>query len=122
MRNAAGANAIPAVRALLGGLELGRVAWDGGAATAELEDDEAVAAALERSGESVGGRAATVGRVLRAEPPAAGAAIAAYADAVAAVAEPRTDHRGSDAYKRHIVQTFVKRILTNLAQTEQKAA
>ncbi len=44
------------------------------------------------------------------------------ADAVAAVAEPRTDHRGSDDYKRHIVQTFVKRILTNLAQTEQKAA
>lgn len=44
------------------------------------------------------------------------------ADAIAAVAEPRTDHRGSDAYKRHIVQTFVKRILTNLAQTEQKAA
>ncbi|MEY2990151.1 MAG: hypothetical protein RLZZ163_1067 [Actinomycetota bacterium] len=44
------------------------------------------------------------------------------ADAVAAVAEPRTDHRGSDAYKRHIVRTFVKRILTNLAQTEQKAA
>ena len=43
-------------------------------------------------------------------------------DAVAAVADPRTDHRGSDAYKRHIVQTFVKRILTNLAQTEQKAA
>ena len=43
-------------------------------------------------------------------------------DAVAAVAEPRTDHRGSDAYKRHIVQTFVKRILTNLDQTEQKAA
>ena len=43
-------------------------------------------------------------------------------DAVAAVAEPRTDHRGSDAYKRHIVQTFVKRILTNLARSEQKAA
>ncbi len=43
-------------------------------------------------------------------------------DAVAAVAKPRTDHRGSDSYKRHIVQTFVKRILTNLAQIEQKAA
>jgi len=43
-------------------------------------------------------------------------------DAVAAVAEPRTDHRGSDAYKRHILQTFVKRILTNLARSEQKAA
>lgn len=44
------------------------------------------------------------------------------ADAVAAVAEPRTDHRGSDAYKRHIVQTFVTRILKNLARNEQKAA
>ncbi|MBL6631429.1 MAG: xanthine dehydrogenase family protein subunit M [Candidatus Nanopelagicales bacterium] len=43
-------------------------------------------------------------------------------DAVAAVAEPRTDHRGSDAYKRHIVQIFVKRILTNLARSEQKVA
>lgn len=43
-------------------------------------------------------------------------------DAVAGVAEPRTDHRGSDAYKRHIVQTFVKRILSNLARSEQKAA
>jgi carbon-monoxide dehydrogenase medium subunit len=44
------------------------------------------------------------------------------ADAVAAVAEPRTDHRGSADYKRHIVKTFVTRILTGIANTEQKAA
>lgn len=48
--------------------------------------------------------------------------IAAAAEAVAAVAEPRTDHRGSADYKRHIVKTFVTRILTGIARSEQKAA
>ncbi len=48
--------------------------------------------------------------------------IDAAADAVAAVAEPRTDHRGSSDYKRHIVKTFVTRILNNIAHSEQKAA
>lgn len=49
-------------------------------------------------------------------------AIDAAADAVAAVAEPRTDHRGSSDYKRHIVKTFVTRILTGIARSDQKAA
>lgn len=48
--------------------------------------------------------------------------IAAAAQAVAAAAEPRTDHRGSADYKRHIVETFVTRILTNISRSEQKAA
>ena len=48
--------------------------------------------------------------------------IEAAADAVAAAAEPRTDHRGSSAYKRHIVKTFVTRILNGIARSEQKAA
>ncbi len=48
--------------------------------------------------------------------------IAAAAQAVAAAAEPRTDHRGSADYKRHIVETFVSRILTNISRSEQKAA
>jgi len=42
------------------------------------------------------------------------------AAAVAAKAEPRTDHRGSSDYKRQIVKTFVKRIL--IAQATKKAA
>lgn len=50
------------------------------------------------------------------------ATIAAAAEAVAAAADPRTDHRGSASYKRQIVKTFVTRILTNIAQSEQKAA
>ncbi|HZR48225.1 MAG TPA: xanthine dehydrogenase family protein subunit M [Streptosporangiaceae bacterium] len=37
----------------------------------------------------------------------------------AGAAKPRTDHRGSAAYKRHMVGTFVERIL---GRTEQKAA
>lgn len=48
--------------------------------------------------------------------------IAEVAAAVAATAEPRTDHRGSSDYKRQIVKTFVSRILTGLANTAQKAA
>jgi carbon-monoxide dehydrogenase medium subunit len=42
------------------------------------------------------------------------------AAAVAAKAEPRTDHRGSSDYKRQIVKTFVKRIL--VAQIAEKVA
>jgi len=48
--------------------------------------------------------------------------IAAAAEAVAEAADPRTDHRGSADYKRHIVKTFVTRILTGIARTDQKAA
>jgi carbon-monoxide dehydrogenase medium subunit len=48
--------------------------------------------------------------------------IEAAAEAVAGAADPRTDHRGSAAYKRQIVKTFVTRILNNIAQSEQKAA
>ncbi|MFY9230575.1 MAG: xanthine dehydrogenase family protein subunit M [Candidatus Nanopelagicales bacterium] len=57
-----------------------------------------------------------VGKTLNAE------SIEAAADAVATAADPRTDHRGSADYKRHIVKTFVTRILNNIANSEQKAA
>jgi aerobic carbon-monoxide dehydrogenase medium subunit len=49
---------------------------------------------------------ALVGKPLTAE------SIAAAADLAAAAAKPRTDHRGSAEYKRHMVRTFVGRILT----------
>lgn len=94
-----------------------------------------VAVALEMNGDSVaragcalagvGGKtidanaeisSALVGKTLNAD------TIAAAAEAVAGAADPRTDHRGSAAYKRQVVKTFVTRILTNIAQSEQKAA
>lgn len=48
--------------------------------------------------------------------------INAAALAVAELAEPRSDHRGTSDYKRQIVKTFVIRILTGLANTSQKVA
>jgi len=44
------------------------------------------------------------------------------AEQTAALAQPRTDHRGSADYKRQIVRTFVSRILTGLANSSQKVA
>ena len=37
-------------------------------------------------------------------------------------AQPRTDHRGSAEYKRHIIRTFVHRILTRIEESSEKAA
>ena len=44
------------------------------------------------------------------------------ADLAAQAAQPRTDHRGSAEYKRHIVRTFVERILTRIDQPTERAA
>jgi carbon-monoxide dehydrogenase medium subunit len=44
------------------------------------------------------------------------------ADLAAQAARPRTDHRGSAEYKRHIVHTFVVRILTRVTESGQRAA
>jgi carbon-monoxide dehydrogenase medium subunit len=41
-------------------------------------------------------------------------AIGRAADLAAQAAQPRTDHRGSADYKRHIVRTFVERVLTRV--------
>jgi carbon-monoxide dehydrogenase medium subunit len=51
-------------------------------------------------------------------------AIEQAADLAAGVARPRTDHRGSAEYKRHMVRTFVVRILSNTGPraAEQAAA
>ena len=59
---------------------------------------------------------ALVGRPLTAE------SIGQAADLAAQAARPRTDHRGSAEYKRHIVHTFVVRILTRIAETAERAA
>lgn len=48
--------------------------------------------------------------------------IARAADLAAEVAEPKSDHRGSASYKRHVVHTFVRRILTGIATSNERAA
>jgi carbon-monoxide dehydrogenase medium subunit len=59
---------------------------------------------------------ALVGKPLSAE------SIGHAADLAAAAAKPRTDHRGSAEYKRHIVHTFVVRILNRVTETAERAA
>ena len=44
------------------------------------------------------------------------------AQLAAAAARPRTDHRGSAEYKRHMVATFVERILTGSSHGHADAA
>jgi aerobic carbon-monoxide dehydrogenase medium subunit len=49
-------------------------------------------------------------------------AIGEAASLAAQAAEPRSDHRGSASYKRHLVSVFTTRILTGLTRSEQEAA
>jgi carbon-monoxide dehydrogenase medium subunit len=44
------------------------------------------------------------------------------AEAAAAAAQPRSDHRGSASYKRQVVHTFVVRILDSIVQSNKEAA
>jgi len=70
-------------------------------------------------GSTIGATAAAdalVGRPLTAE------SIGQAADLAAEVARPRTDHRGSAAYKRHMVRTFVQRILSRAEAAQERAA
>ncbi len=93
-----------------------------------------VAVSIETSGESVtragialtgvGGATiaateaarALVGRPLGAQ------SIGQAAGLAAAAAQPRTDHRGSAEYKRHMVATFVERILSRAVHAAERAA
>jgi carbon-monoxide dehydrogenase medium subunit len=59
---------------------------------------------------------ALVGAALDAE------RIGRAADLAAEAAQPQTDHRGSADYKRHIVHTFVTRILTRVVDGQERAA
>ena len=70
-------------------------------------------------GSTIGATAAgdaLVGRPLTAE------SIGQAADLAAGVARPRTDHRGSAEYKRHMVRTFVQRILSRAEAAQERAA
>ena len=40
----------------------------------------------------------------------------------AEAAQPSSDHRGSAAYKRHVIHTFVTRILTRVSHRAEEAA
>ncbi|HSH11133.1 MAG TPA: xanthine dehydrogenase family protein subunit M [Ilumatobacter sp.] len=60
--------------------------------------------------------ACLVGAPLSAE------SIAQAGELAAAASKPRTDHRGSASYKRHIISTFTMRILNGIAESDERAA
>jgi carbon-monoxide dehydrogenase medium subunit len=93
-----------------------------------------VAVALEKSGETVimagialtGVGGSTIGATAAADA-LVGKALSAQtieqaAGLAAEVARPRTDHRGSAEYKRHMVRTFVVRLLGRADITAERAA
>ncbi len=94
-----------------------------------------VAVAIETSGGTVsragialtGVGGSTIGATAAAEAlagqPLSADSISRAADLAAEAARPRTDHRGSAEYKRHMVRTFVQRILTRANEpTAERAA
>jgi carbon-monoxide dehydrogenase medium subunit len=101
---------------------VGDFATAGAAVSVELDGDRVVRAGIALSG--VGAR--TIDAREAADSLAGGvldeAAITRAADLAATAAEPRSDHRGSAEYKRHVVHTFVTRILTRVSTTTSKAA
>lgn len=115
---------IPAPRGVAAGgyLKLERRVGDfatvGTAVALELSGDQVLRAGIALTGagsrtvDAVEAAAALTGRTLDATAIDQAAALAAD------VAEPTTDHRGSAAYKKHVIATFVTRILTRI-QREQ---
>ena len=93
-----------------------------------------VAVAVETSGERVtragialtGVGGSTIGATAAAEAlvgqPLSAQTIGQAASLAAEAARPRTDHRGSAEYKRHMVATFVERILNRAGGTAERAA
>jgi carbon-monoxide dehydrogenase medium subunit len=93
-----------------------------------------VAVALEMSGETVtragialtGVGGSTIGAAEAAQAltgqPLTPDRIGQAADLAAQAARPRTDHRGSAEYKRHMVRTFVVRLLERTDTTAERAA
>ena len=76
------------------------------------------ASAIDRATTAINARDAAdslVGRALDAT------GIARAADLAAEAAQPQSDHRGSAAYKRHVVHTFVIRLLTRVVDGQGSA-
>jgi carbon-monoxide dehydrogenase medium subunit len=119
---------IPAARGVRAGgyLKLERRVGDfatvGVAVALELSGDVVSRAGIALTG--VGGATitATVAAAALTGQPLTAGSIATAAAAAAAAARPRTDHRGSAEYKRHMVATFVERILTRANASDARRA
>jgi aerobic carbon-monoxide dehydrogenase medium subunit len=101
---------------------VGDFATVGVAVSLEMTSETVTRAGIALTG--VGG--STIGATEAAEAltghPLTADAIAQAADLAAQAARPRTDHRGSAEYKRHMVRTFVVRLLSRTDVAAERAA
>ncbi len=101
---------------------VGDFATAGSAVALELSGDVVLRAGIALTGvgastiNATNSAAVLTGRALTSE------VIGEAADLAAVAAQPKSDHRGSAEYKRHLVRTFVERILTRVTETQQRAA
>jgi len=104
---------------------VGDFATVGVAVAVETSGDTVVRAGIALTGVGASTIGATEAAAALAGKPLTAESIAQAADLAAAAAQPKTDHRGSAEYKRHMVTVFVKRILgspsTGAATTERAA-
>jgi carbon-monoxide dehydrogenase medium subunit len=101
---------------------VGDFATVGTAVSIETADDVVIRAGIALTG--VGGStiAATAAADSLVGGPLSPDRISHAADLAAQAARPRTDHRGSAEYKRHMVATFVERILSRADHAMERAA
>jgi aerobic carbon-monoxide dehydrogenase medium subunit len=101
---------------------VGDFATVGVAVAVETSDGTVVRAGIALTG--VGGStiAATEAAAALTGKPLTAESVAEAAGLAAAAARPKTDHRGSAEYKRHMVSVFVKRILGGTAGTTGTAS
>jgi aerobic carbon-monoxide dehydrogenase medium subunit len=101
---------------------VGDFATVGVAVAVETSGTDVIRAGIALTG--VGGSTigATEAAAVLAGGPLTAESIAEAARLASGVARPRTDHRGSAAYKRHLVAVFVTRILNQAATTATPAA
>ena len=101
---------------------VGDVATVGVAVAMETSGDTVTRAGIALTG--VGG--STIGATAAAEAltgePLTAPQIELAAQLAGEAAQPRTDHRGSAEYKRHMVRTFVTRLLSRTEPTAERAA
>jgi aerobic carbon-monoxide dehydrogenase medium subunit len=101
---------------------VGDFATAGTAIALEMQGDQVSRAGIALTGvgsttmDAAEASASLIGKTLDAN------VIAHAAELATAVAKPNSDHRGSASYKRHVVHTFVSRILGNIAERQERAA
>lgn len=101
---------------------VGDFATIGAAVSVETSGDRVVRAGIALTGAGASTIGCTDAAAALAGKPLTAESIAEAAELAAGAARPKTDHRGSAEYKRHLVRVFVTRILGGTLTAAERAA